>query len=151
MPNLLCSSQLCSLSLLTMRLSCYTGMVVLDVANYDEQLCSCDYMLLISMKFLPFLASVNVIINYENCNSCIFSATLTTGQENERAMGVLMIGLSLCHFCFFICHQYLHSSHSILPDYMQLIPLYKGFFKCPICCVSLLSILLHCISCFENV
>ena len=29
-PNLLCSSQLCSLSLLTMRLSCYTEQVVLD-------------------------------------------------------------------------------------------------------------------------
>ena len=82
-------------------------------------------MLLISMKFLPFLASVNVIINYENSNSSIFSVTLTTGQENERAMVVRMIGLSLCHFCFYMISIF--TVRTILPNSMQLISLYKGF------------------------
>ena len=79
------------------------------------------------MKFLPFLASVNVIINYENSNSSIFSVTLTTGQENERAMVVRMIGLSLCHFCFYMISIF--TVRTILPNSMQLISLYKGFFK----------------------
>ena len=50
----------------------------------------------------------------------------------------------------FLFDQYLHSSHSILPNYLQLILLSKGFFKWPIWSVSLLSILLHCFSCFKN-